>query len=76
MQTVLMYAPEDLPPIPQSLYQEYSTFGGGAYASQTYDPGYVPRSYFAEMRDELKDRAAGLLKRASIGAKRRLSRGE
>lgn len=70
MQTVLMYAPEDLPPIPESLYQEFATFGGGATASQVYDPGYVPRSYFAEMRE----RANSLLKRANVIAKRRLGR--
>lgn len=67
-----MYAPEELPPIPQSLYQEYSTFGGGASASQTYDPGYEPRSYFAS----LKFRAEDAAKRAVEGVKRRLSRDE
>lgn len=70
MQALLMYAPEDLPPIPESLYQEYSTYGGGAYASQSYDPGYEPRSYFAE----IKARASSVARRAVGMAKRRLTR--
>ena len=36
--------------IPQSLKQEYLTYGGGAFGSETYDPGMQPRSYFEEMK--------------------------
>lgn len=68
-----MYAPEDLPPIPSSLYQEYSTFGGGATASQTYDPGYEPRSYFAEIKARAAS-AATIARRAVGSAKKRLAR--
>ena len=70
MQTVLMYAPENLPPIPDDLYQEYATFGGGASASQTYNPDYVPKSYWAAMQA----RANEYVKRAAVGTKRRLAR--
>jgi len=70
MQTVLMYAPEDLPPIPDSLYQEYATFGGGASASQTYNPDYIPKSYWAAMQA----RATEFVKRTAIGTKRRLAK--
>ena len=70
MQTVLMYAPEDLPPIPDDLYQEYATFGGGASASQTYNPDYVPKSYWAAMQA----RANEYVKSAAVGTKRRLAR--
>lgn len=69
MQALLMYAPEDLPPVPQSLYEEYSTYGGGAYVSQDYDGEYEPKSYFAEVQS----RAIKVLKRAVGMAKRRLS---
>ncbi|KAK4686505.1 hypothetical protein P7C73_g3621, partial [Tremellales sp. Uapishka_1] len=47
MQTLFMYAPEELPPIPSSLLAEYSTFSGGAYGDPTYD--YVPKSYYEAM---------------------------
>lgn len=70
MQTLFVYAPEELPPIPQSLYEEYSTYGGGAYISQDYDGEYEPKSYFAE----IQSRAAGVARRAIGMAKRRLSR--
>jgi hypothetical protein len=69
MQSVLLFAPEDLPAIPDSLYQEYSTFGGGAAASQTYNPDYEPKSYFAE----IQARAMKLVRRAAGVAKRRLA---
>ena len=70
MQTVLMYAPEDLPPIPDDLYQEYATFGGGTSASQTHNPDYVPQSYWAAMQA----RAAKYIKRAAVETKKRLAR--
>lgn len=56
---------EDLPPIPQTLLQEYLTFGGGAFGAQTYDywdnntSTYVPRSYFAEVEGSRKRRKQG-----------------
>ena len=65
-----MYAPEELPPIPQSLYEEYSTYGGGATGSQADADGYEPKSYFAE----ISARASGIVRRVVVGAKRRLSR--
>lgn len=65
-----MYAPEELPPIPQSLYEEYSIYGGGATASQAYDGDYEPKSYFAE----ISARAERIVRRVVGGAKRRLSR--
>lgn len=65
-----MYAPEDLPPIPDSLYQEYATFGGGASASQTYNPDYVPKSYWAATQA----RATKYVRRVGVEAKKRLAR--
>ncbi len=37
------------------MVQEYSKFGGGAFGDKLYD-GYVPKSYFAEMK-KAKDEA-------------------
>ena len=42
---------ENLPPLPKSLVEEYTVFGGGAYGDQTYD-GYEPKSYFDEMKKQ------------------------
>lgn len=70
MQAVLMYAPEDLPAISDTLYQEYATFGGGASASQTYNPDYIPKSYWAAMQA----RATRYVKRAAVEAKKRLAK--